>query len=258
MANVSPPELLISTLAHYGTSPVPEKRPLVTLTFAQSLDAKIAAQNGKQLILSGKESMVLTHWMRTMHDAILVGIGTALNDDPQLNVRHLAPLPDGAGHQLPRPVVVDSRLRLSPTSKLLTNYKNGVGRQPWVICAQGDDADFLKRLEILEKAGAKIIEVSLQKGNLIPICDILYTLRKHGVRTLMVEGGARIIGSFFKESTGGNSIIDSLIVTVAPKLVGTDGMGYRVELPSGMTSDLEHFKTELIGKDTVIVFMART
>jgi 2,5-diamino-6-(ribosylamino)-4(3H)-pyrimidinone 5'-phosphate reductase len=80
-------------------------RPYVTLTFAQSLDGKIAGKGGKQLILSGQESMIMTHWyamiirlwylisifvhwetrMRTMHDAILVGIGTALNDDPQLN-----------------------------------------------------------------------------------------------------------------------------------------------------------------------------
>ncbi|KAG5340920.1 hypothetical protein C0989_012543 [Termitomyces sp. Mn162] len=81
----SPPELLTSVLGRYDTLPVPADRPLVTLTFAQSIDAKIAGQHGKQLILSGKESMILTHWMRTMHDAILVGIGTALNDDPQLN-----------------------------------------------------------------------------------------------------------------------------------------------------------------------------
>jgi 2,5-diamino-6-(ribosylamino)-4(3H)-pyrimidinone 5'-phosphate reductase len=89
-----------------GSSRLEDKfqRPLVTLTFAQSLDGKIAGKEGKQLILSGRESMLMTHWydidlkptyisipyysqgrMRTKHDAILVGIGTALNDDPQLN-----------------------------------------------------------------------------------------------------------------------------------------------------------------------------
>lgn len=88
-------------------SPVPT-RPYVTLTFAQSLDAKIAGPNGKQLSLSGFESMLMTHWrvisnilnvclfmrqtsrMRTMHDAILIGVGTALNDDPQLNSKFLS------------------------------------------------------------------------------------------------------------------------------------------------------------------------
>lgn len=57
----------------------------VTLTYAQSLDGRIAGKDGTQLRLSGDESMLMTHWMRTRHDAILVGIGTALNDNPQLN-----------------------------------------------------------------------------------------------------------------------------------------------------------------------------
>jgi hypothetical protein len=69
---------------HPAAVPI-DDRPRVTLTFAQSIDGKIAGRNGRQLILSGKESMVMTHWMRTIHDAILVGVGTALNDDPQLN-----------------------------------------------------------------------------------------------------------------------------------------------------------------------------
>lgn len=62
----------------------------VTLTYAQSLDARIAGKNGTALRLSCDESMLLTHWMRTRHDAILVGIGTALNDNPQLNGEFLA------------------------------------------------------------------------------------------------------------------------------------------------------------------------
>jgi len=99
-------EFLSSVLPVPGDSRLEDEfqRPLVTLTFAQSLDGKIAGKEGKQLILSGRESMLMTHWydidskftyisipyysqgrMRTNHDAILVGIGTALNDDPQLN-----------------------------------------------------------------------------------------------------------------------------------------------------------------------------
>jgi riboflavin biosynthesis pyrimidine reductase len=64
----------------------------VTLTYAQSLDGRIAGKNGHQLRLSGDESMLLTHWMRTRHDAILVGIGTALNDNPQLNGKSFYPI----------------------------------------------------------------------------------------------------------------------------------------------------------------------
>jgi 2,5-diamino-6-(ribosylamino)-4(3H)-pyrimidinone 5'-phosphate reductase len=80
----SPPAFLLSALARLDDNS-PADRPHVTLTFAQSLDAKIAGEHSKQLILSGKDSMVMTHWMRTMHDGIMVGVGTAVNDDPQLN-----------------------------------------------------------------------------------------------------------------------------------------------------------------------------
>ncbi|KAH0838095.1 hypothetical protein J3R83DRAFT_6340 [Lanmaoa asiatica] len=60
---------------------------LPSQSIEKSLDGKIAGSKGRQLILSGADSMLMTHWMRAMHDAIVVGIGTALNDDPQLNVR---------------------------------------------------------------------------------------------------------------------------------------------------------------------------
>ncbi|KAJ7694992.1 dihydrofolate reductase-like domain-containing protein [Mycena metata] len=78
MAN--PPEYLTSLFASYAAAP-PETHPFVTLTFAQSLDGKIAGAGGKQLPLSGPEIMLMTHWLRTLH----VGSGTALNDNPQLN-----------------------------------------------------------------------------------------------------------------------------------------------------------------------------
>jgi hypothetical protein len=112
-----PPQILADTLGtpsedvEPGKDPLPDlvpsdsTRPYVTLTFAQSIDAKIAGAGGKQLILSGEESMKMTHWwvitaemfetrpstdasqdrMRTMHDGILIGIGTVVNDNPQLN-----------------------------------------------------------------------------------------------------------------------------------------------------------------------------
>jgi hypothetical protein len=100
-SQLDPPAFLTETLSNSVTESPGHIQ--VTLTFAQSLDGKIAGVGGKQLILSGKESMLMTHWyasliavrycldlhykarMRTIHDAILVGIGTAVNDDPQLN-----------------------------------------------------------------------------------------------------------------------------------------------------------------------------
>jgi 2,5-diamino-6-(ribosylamino)-4(3H)-pyrimidinone 5'-phosphate reductase len=224
------------------------------------LDGKIAGEGGKQLILSGRESMIMTHWMRTMHDAILVGIGTALNDDPQLNTRHLPPRPPiGGRYHLPRPVILDSYLRLSPTCKLLKNFQNGTGRRPWIICSSSAISTESSRRKELENAGAKIIELTEADGK-ISIPALLAKLRSLDIRSLMVEGGASIIGSFLAEasplhSTHNNtnrSIVDTVIVTVAPTFVGDDGIGYGAGLRKEHIPKLQHIRTEVIGQDTVI------
>ncbi|KAI0334394.1 dihydrofolate reductase [Cubamyces sp. BRFM 1775] len=252
-------------------SPEAVHRPYVTLTFAQSLDAKIAGAGGKQLILSGKESLVMTHWMRTLHDAILVGIGTALNDNPQLNTRHLPPLPAGHphGYRLPRPIVLDTHLRLSPECKLLKNYQAGCGRRPWVICAPqsasldvgvgvaGTEA-FAQRAAALQQAGARIVELDVdQASGSIAIPDLLAALRELGVRSLMVEGGARVIRSFLSAARRAGpgdtqeKAVDALVVTVAPTLVGSAGVGYGTELHADALPTFQHVRTATFGPDAV-------
>jgi len=96
-----------------------------------------------------------------MHDAILIGIGTALNDDPQLNARHLPPRTSTEDkYHLPRPVILDSHLRLSTNCKLLKNFQNHIGRRPWIICSSSATASEFSNRKELENAGAKIIEVT--------------------------------------------------------------------------------------------------
>src|SRR5205823_12555295 len=103
-------------------------RPFVTLSYAQSVDGSIAARPGQPLALSGALSMTLTHQLRAAHDAILVGIGTVLADNPRLSVR----LVEGKD---PQPIVADSRLRLPLSANLL--YQHPLS--PWI--ASGDQAD---------------------------------------------------------------------------------------------------------------------
>ncbi len=91
-------------------------RPLVTLSYAQDLDGSIAKRRGEPTSISGPESLEFTHRLRAAHDAILVGIGTVISDDPQLNVRF-------AKGNDPQIVVLDSQLRLPLQSKLLENSK---------------------------------------------------------------------------------------------------------------------------------------
>ncbi|EJD04204.1 bacterial bifunctional deaminase-reductase [Fomitiporia mediterranea MF3/22] len=218
----------------------------VTLTFAQSLDAKIAGRDGKQLILSCKESMIMTHRLRSRHDAILVGIGTALNDNPQLNTRLLAP--DDGGQAVPLPVILDSNLRFQLDSKLVNNYKIGKGRQPIVFTAfdhLGTDAQFEERRRRLEAEGVKVIPINSLDGKL-NLGSLLDELQKIGIRSLMVEGGATVISSFLQ-----SGLVHSLIVTVCPTIVGDEGIAYDVK---GEVKGLTFLQTQLVGRDAVMVW----
>ncbi|KIO22479.1 hypothetical protein M407DRAFT_245132 [Tulasnella calospora MUT 4182] len=246
----SDPESFLKSVLNHVSSPAepPQNRPFVTLTYAQSLDGKIAGKGGKQLILSGNESMLMTHWMRTMHEGILVGIGTALNDDPQLNTRRLPvraePYPQ------PIPIILDSQLRFRSNCKLVGNYGSGNGRQPWVLCSEEADP---KKRESLENAGVKIVPVKSnpQTGKL-DLDDVLSILRKLGVKSLMVEGGQQVISSFLshKSSSTGKSAVDSIIVTVAPTYVGNEGVGALDE--GQLPAKVAHVSSTVMGRDSIV------
>ncbi|EGN95723.1 hypothetical protein SERLA73DRAFT_186910 [Serpula lacrymans var. lacrymans S7.3] len=254
-----PPAFLTYALGRTGLDLIPNAqnhRPQVTLTFAQSLDGKIAGSGGKQLSLSGEESMIMTHWMRTMHDVILIGIGTALNDNPQLNVRLLPQASQSGFYHIPRPVILDSNLRLDTECKLLKNYKGGNGRRPWVFCAQlsSGSPERKMRKRALEEAGASVFEIPAAVTGHLSIPALLEQLHALGTRSIMVEGGAKVIGSFLSNSQKSDAagLVDVLIVTVAPIMVGNEGVGYEANTNEGHAPLIQHIRTELMGKDTVI------
>ncbi len=178
-----------------------QDRPLVTLTYAQSLDGSIAQLRGTPLRLSGPASLKMTHRLRAMHDGILVGIGTLLSDDPKLTVRQ------GPGEH-PQPIILDSRLRIPGDAKVLKNQK-----RPWLFSGTSADPPKQKKLEDL---GCKVFQVdtSGEEGHL-HLPEILQTLRASGVKRLMVEGGASVIGSFLS-----SGLVDLVVLTIAPLFVG--------------------------------------
>ncbi|KAI8877178.1 bacterial bifunctional deaminase-reductase [Backusella circina FSU 941] len=217
-------------------------RPFVTLTFAQSLDGKIS-KTGQQVIISGKESMAMTHRLRVLHDGIMVGIGTALIDNPQLNGRHMAPEELSKVEQ-PQPIVLDPSLDLPLDCKLIKNYQNSIGKQVWLVTRKCSSNHAKK--EALEKAGAKILEVDHEEGR-IPLYKVFSILREDGIKTLMVEGGAKIIQSCLT-----SKLCDQLIITVAPLFIGADGVSETgnegaLEFPS-----LTNVKYEVMGNDVVM------
>lgn len=177
-------------------------RPFVTLSFAQSLDGCLSARDGCSFALSGEAALKLTHAIRSSHDGILVGIGTVIADDPQLNVR----LVDGP---TPQRVILDSTLRIRPSSRLL----NDSGQKPWIFCAsEADESAILS----LRSKGVQVWPVSHQeKGLSIP--EILRVLDKQGLQHLMVEGGAEVISHFIE-----NECVDFAIVTISPLILGHD------------------------------------
>ncbi|KAF9294228.1 2,5-diamino-6-(ribosylamino)-4(3H)-pyrimidinone 5'-phosphate reductase [Linnemannia elongata] len=140
------------------------KGPHVTLTYAQSLDGKIAGRHGQQLILSGAQSMTATHILRLKHDAILVGIGTVLNDDPRLTVRLTSEdLPKGSGPiRHPQPIILDSKLRFPTTAKLLLPTSP---TRPWIFTSPIHSNS--QKKANLERLGARVFVLDFDLSGLV-------------------------------------------------------------------------------------------
>jgi riboflavin-specific deaminase-like protein len=204
-----------------------EDRSRLTLTFAQSVDGRIAGEEKKMLALSNAESMIMTHSLRVLHDAILIGVGTACNDNPQLNARLLSPMLDGNPPPtgwLPRPVILDRTLRIPIQCKLLLNHASGTGRQPLIICAGQPDAG---KAEKLREAGAEVVSLETDSKGWLQWSLLLQHLKlTHGIRSLMVEGGARVIDDLLACHEQ-RPLIDDLIITIAPCVIGEHGLPYR-------------------------------
>ncbi len=181
-------------------------RPYVTLTFAQSLDGSLATRRGEPLAISGPEALRMTHQLRAGHDALLVGIGTVLADDPQLTVRLVA-------GENPQPVVLDTRLRFPVQARLMGNV-----RKPWIVTAKENLTGFnasAERRKVLESQGAKVFPVPANPDGRVNLPMMLTTLYASGIKKLMVEGGAQVIGAFLRER-----LVDEVILTISPIFVG--------------------------------------
>ncbi len=206
--------------------------PRVTLSFAQSLDGSIAAQPGRRTILSGSESMAYTHRLRASHDAILVGVGTVIADNPKLTVR-LAP----GAH--PQPIVLDSALRIPLLCNLIANPV----RPLWVICAHHAPAG---RQRALEDLGAQVLRVDAPGAYHTRWPALLGALAARSIGTLMVEGGARVIASLL---TG--RAAHRLAVTIAPRLLG----GLRAldaQIDPSLLQQLVNTRYEKLGDDMIL------
>ena len=180
-------------------------RPKVTLKIATSLDGRIATASGESRWITGEESRAAVHRLRAAHDGVLIGSETAIIDDPELTARLDPPAP-----RQPLRIVLDSRLRLSPTSKLMRT----LALAPLLVITTRDtDRDMRAKLET---AGARVATVPLGLDGL-DLNAALTEIGENGVRTLMIEGGGRVAGSFLAAD-----FVDRIEWFRAPVLLGAD------------------------------------
>ena len=174
-------------------------RPYVVLKYAQTVDGRIATRRGDAKWISSEAERRISHGLRAACDAVLVGVDTAIIDDPQLTVRMVP----GSS---PLRVVLDSTLRLPSTARLLDNRAGTV-----VITTESSSEK--RRAALRERAvGVHVVDAG-PRG--VDLASALQTLLALGVGSLLVEGGARVITSFFAEK-----LVDRLVLGIAPTIMG--------------------------------------
>jgi diaminohydroxyphosphoribosylaminopyrimidine deaminase / 5-amino-6-(5-phosphoribosylamino)uracil reductase len=177
------------------------RTPFVISKVAMTLDGKIAAYNGHSKWITGEESRYNVHLLRNEVDAILVGIGTVLADDPMLTTR-LA-----TGGKNPIRVVLDSDLKTPLEAKIMDTTE----AKTWIVAKEGADQ---AKAKVLEEKGIEIIYVSKTNSGL-DLAELLNKLYEKGVTDLLVEGGSEINGSFLRAG-----LINKYFIYVAPKILG--------------------------------------
>ena len=193
------------TLNEGFTAWVTTGRPFVLVKCAATLDGRIATRTGDARWVTGPAARAQVHRIRQWADGIMVGIGTALADDPSLTTRI-----DGENGSDPTRIILDTTLRLPPSAKMLTQVSTA---PTWVVCGPEAPAD---RRSALEKAGARIISVPLEDGH-IDLAALMERLGTMDITSVMIEGGGQVISSAL--SAG---VVDKICFFYAPKILGGD------------------------------------
>jgi diaminohydroxyphosphoribosylaminopyrimidine deaminase/5-amino-6-(5-phosphoribosylamino)uracil reductase len=182
-------------------------RPMVTLKLASTIDGRIATHTGESRWITGAAARAQAHGLRARHDAVMVGVTTALTDDPLLTCR----LPGMVGRS-PVRIVVDSRLRLSLTAGLVATARQ---TPTWLITLHGNPA---ARLDALRDAGVEVIEAPESETGIVDVGRALRILGERGLTRVLAEGGSRLAASLLQAGC-----VDRLEWFRSPTLMGGDG-----------------------------------
>jgi diaminohydroxyphosphoribosylaminopyrimidine deaminase/5-amino-6-(5-phosphoribosylamino)uracil reductase len=175
----------------------------VTLKAAVSLDGRIATASGQSKWITGTEARQRGHLLREEHDAILVGVGTVLADDPHLD-RHLELDPE----RVWRRIVLDSKLRSPASAKVVCRTPE----QTILVHTQEAPPERKRRLA---DAGVQLLEVDAEPSGLVHLPSLLHSLAEQNVTAILVEGGAMVHGSFVDAD-----LVDEAVFFVAPLIIG--------------------------------------
>ena len=176
--------------------------PFVTLKFAQTLDGRIATAQGRSQWISSLPARRFAHRLRSVHDAVLVGVGTVLQDDPELTVR----LTRGRN---PLRIIVDSHLRIPLHASILKHQKTAR-----TIIAATPDADPEKLTRLLDM-GIDVMLTAENSRHRIDMKSLLEELGSKEISSVLVEGGAALITTVLREQ-----LADRAVIIIAPKIVG--------------------------------------
>jgi diaminohydroxyphosphoribosylaminopyrimidine deaminase/5-amino-6-(5-phosphoribosylamino)uracil reductase len=186
---------------------VTEGRPAVTLKLAVGSDGLIPKGTGAPVWVTGPDARAHGHLLRARNDAILVGRGTILDDDPTLTCR----LP-GMSCRSPVRVVLDRRLRTPPEARIFDDLMVPV----WLLCSADEEHP---NTDALQDRGAEIVSVPVDAHGLLVVRDALETLAGRGITRVLVEGGPSVARAFID-----SDLIDEVVIYQGPKQVGPGGL----------------------------------
>jgi diaminohydroxyphosphoribosylaminopyrimidine deaminase/5-amino-6-(5-phosphoribosylamino)uracil reductase len=219
-----------------------DKRPHVILKLAVSSDEKIAAAGRRPVAISGDAARSRVHLLRAQCDAILVGIGTVLADDPLLTTR----LP-GMEAQSPVRVVLDRALRIPGSSRLVHSARE---TPLWVMTSNLSEAPAAMKLGA---AGAQVIRVAATSAPPgLDLVAVLHALAEKGITRLLVEGGSRVASSFVAAD-----LVDEAWLLRGPGTIGAGGVAALDALPLSAITQSPQFKvhaSEMLGEDTLAIY----
>ncbi|HAG51385.1 MAG: riboflavin biosynthesis protein RibD [Deltaproteobacteria bacterium GWC2_42_51] len=220
------------------------KKPFVTLKLASTIDGRIATQAAESKWITGKEARKFAHKMRSNADAVMVGIGTILKDDPELTVRLIK-------GKNPIKIVVDNRLRIPINAKVLNPKKGDVIIATTKGRGQKSEARSQrnKKIKTLKAKGAEVLMLPSKMGE-VDLIALMKELGKKEITSLIVEGGSRLAASAIKEG-----IVDKVAVFYAPKILGKEGLPMIGELAIKRLKDaigLSELKCRKVGEDILV------